>query len=76
MAIPEENPLTEATPPTKTQKRPRRKMSQERVMVLFTLFFGVGIVLLSWLPENNSARGIVMGCYSIAVFWAYFKFGS
>jgi hypothetical protein len=67
--------LTEATPPTKPHKR-RRKMSQERVMVLFTMFFGVGIVILSFLPENNSMRGLVMGFYSISVFWAYFKFGS
>jgi 4-hydroxybenzoate polyprenyltransferase len=68
--------LSHASPPSKTQKRSRRKMSQERVMLLFTLFFIVGIIILSFLPENNSARGAVMGVYSIAVFWAYFKFGS
>jgi len=63
----------DSTPSTKA-KRSRKKMSQERVMVLFTLFFGVGIVILSFLPEDSSLRGIVMGCYSILVFWAYFKF--
>jgi 4-hydroxybenzoate polyprenyltransferase len=63
-------------PPQKSPPRLRRKMSQERVMVLFTLFFGIGILLLSVLPENNSARGLVMAVYSISVFWAYFKFGS
>jgi hypothetical protein len=63
----------ETTPSTKA-KRSRKKMSQERVMVLFTLFFGVGITILSFLPENSSIRGMVMACYSILVFWAYFKF--
>jgi hypothetical protein len=52
-----------------------RKMSQERVMVMFTLFFAVGILLLVIIPEGHGARGIVMSLYSVAVFWAMFRFG-
>jgi hypothetical protein len=59
-----------AAPPRK-----RRKVSQERVMIMFTLFFAIGILLLVLLPEGHGARGIAMSVYSIAVFWAMFRFG-
>jgi 4-hydroxybenzoate polyprenyltransferase len=53
----------------------RRKLSQERVMVMFVLFFALGILLLVLLPEGHAARGLVMTIYSLAVFWTMFRFG-
>ncbi len=68
--------MTASTPQTSTQKTARkRKMSMERVMVMFTLFFIAGIVLLVIFPEGHAARAVVMPIYSIAVFWAMFRFG-
>jgi hypothetical protein len=62
-----------AVPP---ETRPKRKgMSQERFMVMFTLFFIVGVLLLVLMPEGHAARGMTMGIYSIVVFWAMFRFG-
>ena len=52
-----------------------KKMSQERLMILFTLFFIVGILMLVVIPEEHAARGIAMSIYSIVVFWAMFRFG-
>jgi hypothetical protein len=52
----------------------KHKMSQERVMVMFTLFFTLGILLLVVMPEGHSARDISLGIYSIVVFWAMFRF--
>jgi hypothetical protein len=52
-----------------------KKMSQERVMIMFTLFFIAGILLLVIIPEEHAARGWAMGSYSIIVFWAVFRFG-
>lgn len=56
-------------------RRRRRKVSQERVMLLFVLFFGLGIALLVLIPEGSAYRGAVMTIYSVAVFWAMFRFG-
>lgn len=71
--------MTSETPnlqKTEKPKAPRqKKMSQERLMVMFTLFFLLGIILLVLLPEGHAARGIAMGVYSIVVFWAMFRFG-
>lgn len=71
---------TSVAPPLETApketKHPKCKgMSQERFMVMFTLFFIVGVLLLMFIPEEHAARGIVMGIYSIVVFWAMFRFG-
>ncbi len=69
-------PTPETTTPLKPKARPKRKgMSQERFMILFTLFFIAGVLLLIALPEENPYRGIAMGIYSIVVFWAMFRFG-
>ncbi len=59
-------------PPVRSR---RRKNSQERVMVMFTLFFALGIFLLVLIPEGHSARGMAMGVYSVLVFWSVFRFG-
>lgn len=59
-----------------TPKSPakRKKFSQERLMIMFTLFFITGVLLLVVLPEGSPVRGIAMAVYSVAVFWAMFKF--
>jgi 4-hydroxybenzoate polyprenyltransferase len=62
-----------AAPPKST--RPRRKISLERVMVLFTIIFVVGIVMLVLFPEEHPARGLAMAAYSLLVFWVVFRFG-
>jgi hypothetical protein len=53
----------------------RAKVSQERLMTMFTLFFIVGILLLVLIPEGHMMRGVTMGLYSVVVFWAMFRFG-
>lgn len=53
----------------------RKPMSQERFMIMFTLFFILGVLLLVVLPEGHPARGIAMTVYSVFVFWAMFRFG-
>jgi hypothetical protein len=53
----------------------RKGMSMERCMVMFTAFFGLGILLLVLLPEGSPMRGAAMGVYSIVVFWAMYRFG-
>jgi hypothetical protein len=68
--------MTASPSQTSTQKPARkRKMSMERVMVMFTLFFIIGIGLLVIFPEGHVARAVVMPIYSIVVFWAVFRFG-
>lgn len=57
-----------------TKKLKKRKLSQMRLMTMFTLFFVVGILLLVIFPEGSPVRGISMGLYSVAVFWAMFRF--
>jgi hypothetical protein len=52
-----------------------KKMSLERLMVMFTLFFIGGVLILVIVPEEHAARGIIMSVYSVAVFWAMFRFG-
>jgi hypothetical protein len=52
----------------------RKKFSQERLMIMFTLFFVLGIVLLVIIPEGNPVRGVAMTIYSVSVIWAMFKF--
>lgn len=55
---------------------PKRKpLSQERMMIMFTLFFIVGILLLVLVPEGHFMRGIAMTIYSVVMFWAMFRFG-
>jgi|GEM_PF-1928914 len=70
---------TSAPSSAETQSKPsikkRQGMSQERMMVMFTLFFALGVLLLVFIPEDHWARGISMGIYSIVVFWAMFRFG-
>lgn len=44
-------------------------------MVMFVLFFALGILLLVLLPEGHAARGLVMTAYSLLVFWAMFRYG-
>ena len=61
-------------PNEKPSSTKRKKMSQERVMILFTLVFVLGILLLVLTPEGHAARGIVMTVYTIAVFWGFFRF--
>ena len=65
----------QAVAPNKPARARRRKMSMERVMVLFTAFFTLGIVLLVIFPEGHSGRALVMTFYSLLVFWAIFRFG-
>jgi hypothetical protein len=60
---------------TQTPAKKRGKMSQERLMVMFTLFFILGILLLVIIPEGHAVRGIAMALYSVAVFWVMFRFG-
>jgi hypothetical protein len=56
--------------------RPKRKgMSQERFMIMFTLFFIAGVLLLVVFPEGSPARGVSLTVYSVFVFWAMFRFG-
>jgi hypothetical protein len=59
---------------SKRVTKPKR-MSQERVMIMFTLYFIVGILLLVVMPEGNPVRGIAMTLYSVAVLWSMFRFG-
>jgi hypothetical protein len=61
------------SPPQDKRVKPK-KMSQERLMIMFTLFFIIGILLLIVFPEEHAARGIAMGIYSVVVFWALFRF--
>lgn len=58
----------------KQSAAPRKKFSQERLMIMFTLFFIAGIVLLVVIPEGSPVRGVTMTLYSVAVFWSMFKF--
>lgn len=61
---------------TPQQTRPKRKgMSLERLMIMFTLFFFTGVLLLVVLPEGSPVRMIAMTIYSLLVFWAMFRFG-
>lgn len=65
---------TPATPePTTT---PQRKVfaltPMERIMILFTVFFGLGILLYSTLPEGL-VRGTVIGLYSAAFVFLIYK---
>lgn len=53
----------------------RKKMSQERMMIMFTLFFLVGILLLVLIPEGHFMRGMAMTIYSVVMFWAMFRYG-
>ena len=64
--------VTEIKAKTKTK---RTGLSQERFMIMFTLFFIAGVLLLVLLPEEDPRRGWAMGIYSIVVFWAMFRFG-
>ena len=59
----------------KSSRKRRKPMSQERLMIMFTLFFIVGVLLLVIMPEGNAVRGIAMTIYMVAVFWAMFQFG-
>lgn len=52
-----------------------KKMSLERLMIMFTLFFIGGVLVLVILPEEHPARGIAMSIYSVVVFWAMFRYG-
>jgi len=54
--------------------RRAKKMSMERVMLLFTLFFVGGIAMLVLFPEEHSARAFVMAAYTIAMFWVLYRF--
>ncbi|MCE3233830.1 MAG: hypothetical protein K0Q50_10 [Vampirovibrio sp.] len=53
----------------------RKKMSQERMMIMFTLFFLLGILILVLVPEGHFMRGIAMTIYSVVMFWAMFRYG-
>ncbi len=68
-------PTSDKTFPRPVRKRGKKKMTQERFMVMFTLFFFVGVLLLTLIPEEHGARGMVMGIYSVVVFWFMFRFG-
>lgn len=54
---------------TPQQARPKRKgMSLERLMIMFTLFFFTGVLLLVVLPEGSPVRMIAMTIYSLIAF--------
>jgi hypothetical protein len=72
--------VTDVAAPSSTIKgqpapRRRRKVSQERVMLMFVFFFALGIALLVFIPEGSPFRGAAMAIYSVAVFWSMFRFG-
>ncbi|HEY9686451.1 MAG TPA: hypothetical protein V6C52_05710 [Coleofasciculaceae cyanobacterium] len=69
------NAEAENLPAPQTNPRTRPKISMERVMVLFTIIFVVGIVMLVLFPEEHPARGLAMTVYSVLVFWVVFRFG-
>lgn len=82
LIAPESSSVQSVAPSVERSGRPeasrpprRRKLSQERVMVMFVLFFALGILLLVLLPEGHAARGLVMTAYSLLVFWAMFRYG-
>lgn len=60
---------------SKKKSAKRKGMSQERFMVMFTLFFVLGVLLLVVFPEGSVARGVSLTIYSVVVFWAMFRFG-
>ncbi len=69
--------MTSQSPKLENGAKPgskRKRFSQERLMIMFTLFFIAGILLLVIFPEGSPVRGISMTIYSVAVFWAMFKF--
>lgn len=68
-----ESPKLENAP--KANRAKSKRMSMERVMIMFTLYFIVGILLLVIMPEGNPVRGIAMSLYSVAVLWSMFRFG-
>lgn len=68
---------TEQLPSSPQSSKPvgkRRKLSMERIMVLFALFFVGGIALLTAVPEEHPVRGLAMTAYTLLVFWAIFRF--
>lgn len=72
-----ENTMSEKTVPVKKTKK---KHSVERLMILFTTFFILGVVILLVVPEGSDAHpnpyfGVAMGVYSLLVFWSVFRFG-
>ncbi|HEY9744891.1 MAG TPA: hypothetical protein V6C99_01595 [Oculatellaceae cyanobacterium] len=66
---------SEPVPSESKSLKKRARPSQERLMVLFTLFFIIGILLLVFIPEDHPARGIAMSLYCLVVFWVMFRFG-
>lgn len=61
----------------KKPARPKKKVSQERLMLMFTLFFIGGVLLFTLVPEGEGPpvlRGILMSLYCMAVFWSMFRF--
>jgi len=68
-----DTPVSPATDAKRVRSK-RKGMSQERFMVMFTLFFFAGVLLLVVFPEGSMARGISIGIYSVFVYWAMFRF--
>ncbi len=65
-----ELPTPPSAPPARKPRRPG--VSQEKIMVLFTLFFIAGILLYAVVPEGPG-RGIGITAISLGVVWALYK---
>lgn len=65
-------PTAQPTQPQKVLKK-RRRISQEKGMLLLAGFFFLGVLLLSMIPEETPLRAIVMPLYSMAVMYSLYK---
>lgn len=58
------------------KKKPvKRKNVQEKFMLMLTLIFVLGVVVLTITPEGNGYRGIAMTTYTCLVTFVIFKWG-
>jgi hypothetical protein len=50
----------------------RRKVSQEKIMVIFTLIFVLGVLVSMYVPEGW-LRGVSLTAISLGAYWMTFK---
>lgn len=59
-----------------TNKKPaKRKNVQEKFMLMLTLIFILGVVVLTVTPEESGLRGVAMATYTCLVTFVIFKWG-
>jgi hypothetical protein len=59
----------------KKQVKKQSNSSVERLMVMFTLYFITGVLIMMFVPSGSPVKPIAMTLYSVAVFGSVFRFG-